>query len=80
MRIIDEVYFVGGAGCNLSGGCNVYMIDADGEFILVDIGHEGDVEYVKENITGEGMNPRDDAQGYRGGLPGEPGTLHTGRG
>ncbi len=59
MRIIDGIYLVGGAGYNLSGGCNVYMIDAGGELILVDVGHEGDVEYVKENITDEDMNPRD---------------------
>ena len=59
MRILDGVYLVGGAGYNLSGGCNVYLIDAGGELLLIDIGSEGDVELVEENIRSEDLNPKD---------------------
>ncbi|RLI38687.1 hypothetical protein DRO64_11500 [Candidatus Bathyarchaeota archaeon] len=59
MRILDGVYIVGGAGYNLSGGCNVYLIDAGGELLLIDIGSEDDVELVEENIRSEDLNPKD---------------------
>jgi len=59
MRILDGVYIVGGAGYNLSGGCNVYLIDAGGELLLIDIGSEDDVKLVEENIRAEDLNPKD---------------------
>ena len=59
MRILDGVYIVGGAGYNLSGGCNVYLIDAGGELLLIDIGSEGDVGLIEENIRFEDLNPKD---------------------
>ena len=59
MRIIDGVYIVGGAGYNLSRGCNVYLIDTGGDLLLVDVGSEDDVKLIKENIRAEDLNPRD---------------------
>ena len=59
MRILDRVFLVGGADYRLSTGCNVYLIDAQGDLLLMDIGGEADVEDVLSNVREEGFDPRE---------------------
>ncbi|RJS85244.1 MBL fold metallo-hydrolase [Candidatus Bathyarchaeota archaeon] len=58
MKVIDDIYLVGGASYNLSTGCNVYLIDCNHELVLIDIGSEADVKLIKENIVEGGFDPR----------------------
>lgn len=56
MRILDRIFLVGGEDYRLSSGCNVYLIDAGGNLLLMDIGDDADVKAVLSNVRGEGFD------------------------
>lgn len=59
MRLLDHVFMVGSGALGLSdpGDCHVYLIDAGGEYILIDSGGGGGVERIIANIRKEGIDP-----------------------
>jgi len=60
MKLTESVYLIGGAeyGLSAAGDCNVYLIDCDGDYAVIDAGGGSGVKAIMENVKRDGLEPK----------------------